>query len=164
MEREALGQAVAELPVSAGWEIKHTPHPGQDMQEALSFIQRCDLYLILLGGDFAAPMGLEWERALAARRLPLAYHREGRHSPSAQNLLRKSNVSWRAFKSAAGFKSKLKQAIAQALLDHSERLGFHLEDVERLLIETAAEEKNGDPSPGRRQGAGQDGIILGHNT
>ena len=36
-EREALGRAVAALPVSVGWEIKHTPRVGEDALEAAEF-------------------------------------------------------------------------------------------------------------------------------
>jgi len=54
-EREALGQNVAELPVSVGWEIKHTPRPGEGVDEALDFLARSDLFLLVLGADFAAP-------------------------------------------------------------------------------------------------------------
>lgn len=65
-EREALGQAVAELPVSVGLEIMHTrPGEATDIGEALAFIERCDLYVIVLGADFAAPMGIEWQHAQA---------------------------------------------------------------------------------------------------
>jgi hypothetical protein len=49
---------VAELPISAGFEIMHTT-PDADIGETLAFIEQCDLYAILLGADFAAPMGLE---------------------------------------------------------------------------------------------------------
>jgi hypothetical protein len=60
IEREALGQAVAELPISAGFEIRHTvPGEAADIGETLAFIEQCDLYVIVLGADFAAPMGIE---------------------------------------------------------------------------------------------------------
>jgi hypothetical protein len=73
-EREALGQAVAELPISVGFEIMHTvPGEAADMGEALAFIERCDLHVIVLGADFAAPMGIEWQRAQDARKPTLAY-------------------------------------------------------------------------------------------
>jgi hypothetical protein len=128
-EREVLGQAVTGLPVSIGWEIKHTPGPSEDAWEGLAFIDSCDLYLILLGADFAAPMGLEWERARRTRRPMLAYRKERRHSPSAQSLLRQSNVPWTEFESPGELKGRITRALARLLLDRGEQLGLHVEDV-----------------------------------
>ena len=63
-EREALGQAVAELPASVRFEVRHTtPGEDADIDEALAFIAGCDLYVLVLGADYAAPMGIEWQWA-----------------------------------------------------------------------------------------------------
>ena len=46
-EREALGQAVAELPISVGFEIKHTaPGEDADIDQVLAFIKQCDLLFV----------------------------------------------------------------------------------------------------------------------
>jgi len=82
-EREALGQAVAELPISAGWEIKHTPGPNEDARDTLAFIEGCDLCMVMLGADFAAPMGLEWQQVRGAGKPLLAYRKRALHSPAA---------------------------------------------------------------------------------
>ncbi|MCR4408493.1 MAG: DUF4062 domain-containing protein [Anaerolineae bacterium] len=140
-EREILGQAVAELPVSVGWEIKHTPRAGEDAFEALDFLVRCDLYLVLLGTDFAAPMGVEWERALDAGKLPLAYRKNVLHSPSAQMLLRRPGVAWTEFESPQELKAQVTRALAQVVLDRGEQFGLHLQDVEALLALMKREKK-----------------------
>jgi hypothetical protein len=159
-EREVLGQAVAELPVSVGWEIKHTPRAGEDAFEALDFVASCDLYLVLLGADFAAPMGVEWERALDAGRTPLAYRKNVLNSPSAQTLLRCSEVVWTTFESAQELRSHASQALAQAILDRGEQFGLHLQDVEALLALVKSEEET-PADLTRRQGAERGGVILG---
>ncbi len=161
-EREALGQAVAELPVEVGWEIRHSPRPGQDDRDALAFVEHCDLYLVLLGGDFAAPMGSEWRRAVGHVKTVLAYRKRVPYSPSAQTLLRRSEVEWTAFESAAQLKAQVTPAIAGALLDQGEHFGLHLPEVEALLevAETEVEKKT-QAEPDRRRGAGRGGVILG---
>ena len=164
-EREALGQAVAELPVSVGWEIKHTPRPGEDAREPLAFVERCDLYLVVLGADFAAPMGLEWRQALGADKPLLAYRKRTPHSPSAQAFLRQSGVMWTAFESPQELKAHATRALAQAVLDRGEQFGLHLDEVEPLVALVKAEEEEETPAkPDRRRGAGRGGVILGRGT
>lgn len=163
-EREALGQAVAALPVSVGWEIKHTPRPGEDAHEALAFLETCDQVLVVLGADFAAPMGLEWREALSAGKPLLAYRKRVLHSPSAQKLLRESGVAWTEFDTPQALKTQATQALAQAVLDQGEQFGLHVDDVERLLALVEAEQAEAPAEPDRRRGAGRDAVILGHTA
>lgn len=159
-EREIVGQAVAELPISVGWEIKHTPREGEDAFEALNFVARCDLYLVLLGTDFAAPMGVEWERAQETGKILLAYRKNVHYSPAAQTHLRRTDVAWVEFDSLQELKVQVTRALAQTVLDHGEQLGLHLDDVEALLGLIKAHEEE-SVEPGRRQGAERGGVILG---
>jgi hypothetical protein len=161
-EREALGQAVAELPISIGWEIKHTPKPGEDAHETLAFIERCDLYLVVLGADFAAPMGLEWREAQGAGRPVMAYRKRVLHSPSAQQLLRQSAASWTEFESPQELKGHVNRTLARTLLDRGEQFGLVLRDIEGLLALLGAGDEDALAEPDGRRGAGRGGIILGH--
>ena len=160
-EREAVGQAVAELPISLGWEIKHTPRPGEEASEALAFVEQCDLYLVVLGADFAAPMGIEWRWALDAGRPVLAHRKRVLHSPSAQKLLREWHVAWTEFDSPQELKALATRTLAQALLDRGEQFGLHVDDVEELLAVVEAEGEEAIAEPDRRRGAGRGGVILG---
>jgi hypothetical protein len=162
-EREALGQAVAELPVSMGWEIKHTSRAGEGVDDALAFIERCDLYLIVLGADFAAPMGLEWRQAKNALKPVTAFRKRALHSPSAQKLLRESGVAWEPFESPQALKAKVTRVLAQTSLDRGEELGLHVNDVSRLLA-VLQEEQETNNEPDRRKGAGRSGVILGRGS
>jgi hypothetical protein len=159
-EREALGQAVAELPISSGWEIKHTPRPDEDVSAVFDFVQDCDLFVLILGADFAAPMGVEWQQARDTHRSMLAYRKRVLHSPSAQQLLRESHLSWTGFESPQDFKGHLNQALAQTLLDGSEQFGLHLGDVEALLKLIQSDDEEISDAPDRRRGAGRGGVIL----
>jgi hypothetical protein len=161
-EREALGQAVAELPISVSFEIMHTrPGEGADINKALAFIEQCDLYVIVLGADFAAPMGIEWQRSQEALKPTLAYAKQELHSPSAQKLLRESGIAWTPFELPQALKTHATQALAQMLLDQGEMFGLHVKDIDGLLA--VLDKKDEEPSgrPDRREGAGRGGIILG---
>lgn len=164
-EREALGQAVAELPISLGWEIKHTALPGEDIGAVLAFIAGCDLSIVMLGADFAAPMGLEWQAIHNAGKRLLTYRKRTLYSPSAEGLLRRSGVAWVPFDTPQDFKADVTLTLAQIVLDHGEELGLHLDDVESLLMLLEAQkERDTVDEPDRRRGAGQSGVILSRTT
>jgi hypothetical protein len=167
-EREMVGQAVADLPVEVGWEIKHTVRPGEDDRAALTFVERCDFYLLLLGGDFAAPMGLELRGAQRQGKHVLAYRKNVPHSPSARQLLRRSDIAWTTFQTPAELKREASQALAEAILEQGERLGLHVNEVQALLgITQSEEEEEKEETPGetdRRRGAGRGAVILGRGT
>ncbi|MBN1812707.1 MAG: hypothetical protein JXA14_12795 [Anaerolineae bacterium] len=161
-EREALGQAVAELPISVGFEIMHTrPGEAADIGETLAFIEQCDLYVIVLGADFAAPMGIEWQHAQDALKPTLAYAKRALHSPSAQKLLREAGIAWTPFESPQALKAHATQALAQVLLDQGETFGLHVDDVDGLLAVLGKEDEAPSDRPDRREGAGRSGVILG---
>jgi hypothetical protein len=160
-EREVIGQAVAELPVSLGWEIKHTPRAADEAQEALDFLQHCDIVLLVLGADFAAPMGLEWQRAQAGHTPVLAYRKAELHSPSAQALLRESAIGWTRFESPQQLKARITQDLARLLLDRGETLGLQVEDIRPLADLAGDEQVESEEGPDRRRGAERGGVILG---
>ena len=74
-ERDILGRAVTEVPVTLAWRIVQTPLHGDppDMQA----VAQADLYLLLLGGDIRAPVGLEWQVARRAGRTPVLFLKQG---------------------------------------------------------------------------------------
>jgi hypothetical protein len=163
MEREALGRAVAALPVSIGWEIRHTLSAGEHRWDSLPFIAACDLYVVLLGADFAAPMGSEWRQAMESRRLTLPFFKDISHSPSAQWALRQRDVPWEVFASAGELEALLIRRLARAVLERGGQLGLDLDDVEGLLALAGKQEEERTHEPDRRSGAGRSGMILGRD-
>ncbi|RLC79168.1 MAG: hypothetical protein DRI61_08495 [Chloroflexi bacterium] len=160
-EREAVGQAVAELPISKGWEIRHTAHRGEPISATLEAIEKCDLFLIILGQDATAPIGLEWEHARLTGKRILAYRKDVTYSPSAQYFLRASKAEWVLFKDAEALKRDLLKTLAQELLDVKNRYGLIVEDVEKLMeFLKHLEEEEGKPI-GEAEGAGESGVIIG---
>jgi hypothetical protein len=164
-EREIVGQAVAELPVEVGWEIKHTAGPGEDDRPAVTFVDRCDFYLLLLGGDFAAPMGVELRRAQLGSKPLLAYRKEVPQSPAAQQVRRRSDLAWTTFQTPLQLKRTVSQALAEAILDRGEQFGLHVREIEALLKITRSKGQEGrSEEADRRRGAGRGGVILGRPT
>ena len=119
--------------------------------------------MIVLGADFAAPMGLEWQRAQSALRPTLAYAKRELRSPSAQHLLRESSAAWTPFDSPQELGKKATQALAQALLDQGEMFGLYVDDIDGLLALLGKASKESTDKPDRR-GGGRSGVILGRES
>jgi hypothetical protein len=160
-EREAVGQAAAEIPVLVGWEIKHTPGPGDDAAQAMEVVRECDLFMVILGSDFAAPMGLEWQLAPTVGTAFLPYRKRVMRSPSAQSLLRRSDADWVSFEDATEFRARVAADLAQTVLDQGEQFGLQLDEVEALVAWLRAQREADRGGPDERRGAERGGVILG---
>lgn len=164
-EREVVGQVLGNLPVSVGWEVQYTPLPGEGGQTAILSVAESDLFLTLLGQDFAAPMGAEWADAMRYGRSVLAYRKTMLHSPSARMHLRESEAAWQDFDTPDKLRAMLSRRLAQALLDRGEHFGLHLSEVEGLLkLLSAGEEQGVVEEDHTRSGAGRGGVILGRGN
>lgn len=163
-EREAVGQIVAALPVTLGWQISQTPLSGPldemlDVAELDARIQDCDLYVLALGQDLTAPMGFEVRSVLArgphpgGARLVGAYLKACTRSPSAQDAMRTLDLTWQRYSSAAAFGARFKRDLVRALLDVGPTLGLDLADLEHLL--------KGQPEEGT-EAVEEETVGLGH--
>ena len=74
-ECELLGQMLAALPRSARWTIKRTPGSGEPANPDLTALRSATAYVMLLGADLVAPMGVEWTAAENAGVTRFAYRR-----------------------------------------------------------------------------------------
>jgi hypothetical protein len=168
-EREMLGRLIAALPVSVGWDVAYTPVSGELQRPGLITIADSDLLLVLLGHDFAAPMGVEWTAAMRLERPLLAFRKNVLNSPSAQLHLRETRrtTAWEEFDAPDDLRRKLTPRLAQLLLDRGEYFGLQLPEVEGLLAlarAAADQPPASEASEDARRGAGRGGIILGRGN
>lgn len=101
-EREVLGRAVTEVPVSLAWRVVHSP--GGDEPVDVDAVSRADVHLLLLGGDIRAPVGLEWRYALLAGRKPVPFlKQDALRTPAGEHFLRfvRQRAAWRPFRDPA---------------------------------------------------------------
>lgn len=176
VEREVIAQIVAALPLTIGWRIGHSPLPGQLGDEGVVRVEECDLYVLLLGHDFAAPMGQELRLARALGRAPFAAYRyQCTLSPSAQDAVRTLDLTWQPFSSLASLRAMFRRDLLEAVLKQATTLGLALGEVQRLIEQArlADQAREGDASRGatsteqvdpRRAEAGRSGRILGREV
>ncbi len=160
-EREAIGRAVASLPVDVGWEVTYTPSAGDPTASDPRSAARAHVYILALGEDIRAPMGVEWDSARRAGLSALPLLREGPRTPAAQAFQKAAEVQWTSYKSAAELSRRVQTALAQALLDRAPVFGLSTPEWESLsqflktLQEPAAAEGKDE-----RSGAGESGVIF----
>jgi len=167
-EREAIGKAIAQLPVSLGWEIKRTPRQGEPLAPVLEAVADCDFYVFLLGTDVTAPVGVEWDAALEAGKTPLAFLKDVPHTPAARAFARfaeRSGVRWTPFSDPQEPGVLVQETLARWILDRAEAYGLSPVEWETLA---AFREKQRPEEVGRGleevvqepRGAGGGGVIL----
>jgi hypothetical protein len=167
LERDLVGQVVAELPLMLGWQIDHTPLPGGAVGDSLEHVAQCDLYAVILGQDFSAPMGAELQQALVVGRQPLAYRKRCTLSPSAQDAVRRLDVRWRTFSAPSALRTWFTRDLLRALLEQAVPLGLDLAELERLLglaQDEADRLEKGHRGERERGEAGRSGVILGREV
>ena len=169
LEREALGKAVAQMPISLGWTIRRTVGRGEPPDESLQAIRQSDFFLLLMGEDITAPVGMEMDVARRSQRLLLPFLKETPRTPAAFIFLRHVRLDWVPFREAQELARLAQIALACHLLDRPVEFGLTPEDwqqLESLLKSSQEEDASGaevTASPGGRQelgGAGGGGIIL----
>jgi hypothetical protein len=162
-EREIIGQAVARLPVSLGWTIKRTPKRGEPLAPALEAVRACDVYVLLLGTDIRAPVGLELLTAQRARKTILAFLKEETiRTPAARIFIRDAQVSWTPFSNGQQLETLIQKALAQRILERAESYAISPVEWETLsaLVEQSSPKETAEQEPIEAGGAGGGGVII----
>jgi len=157
--RELLGRALAEFPVNVGWVIKRTP----DVDSAAE----SHLFLMLLGADITAPVGLELYWARRTEKPILAYRADVSRTPAGQVFVQENaGLDWRRYSELAMLRRYVITDLSRFLLAHAERYGVTMLEAQRLHVHIAALEKAPAVEPGAASappkpfGASGGGVIL----
>jgi hypothetical protein len=133
-EREILGRAVVDIPVTLGWRIMQSPmHALPVDQDA---IIKSDLHLLLLGGDIRAPIGFEWRIARqAGKHTELFLKQRTQRTPAAQAFIRhvEEIEEWMPFKDGADLRLQSLKLISRHILDQAGYYSLSPSEIERLL-------------------------------
>ena len=161
-ECELLGQLLADITTSVRWRIKRTPDPHAVGHPDLAALRASPFYVILLGMDIVAPMGVEWMAARQAGATVFAYRSAAvTPSPAAAAFMRNAEVSWVAYESPQDFRRHFERALIEDLLKGTPGYGLDLADIEELSARLAAMKEAKDAPEGEeRRGAGGGGVIL----
>ena len=152
MEREAIGQGVAQIPApSLGWVIGRTPPRGEPQFVAWDEIAAADFFVLLLGRDIQAPVGAE-----------LAYLKDVHRTQAAQAFVRGAGVDWTTYETASQVARKVQIPFGEENRAQGPLRG--LPPLEQGALRGFLERLRGGelatPSPEQTGGAGGGGVIL----
>ncbi len=166
VEREAVGKAIASLPVSLGWIIKYTPGRSEPLAPALQAVAASFFYLFLLGMDIRAPVGLELHVARQRGKRILAFLKDGPRTPAAHVFVRDASLEWNRFRSEDELGRLLKRALAEQILQSAQTYSISPLDWEtlsallaELKVQERLEQEGEGVSPACR-GAGKGAVIV----
>lgn len=161
-ERDILGRAVTEIPVTLAWRIVQTPLHGEPPD--LDAVAQAHLHLLLLGSDIRAPVGLEWQAARRAGRTPSLFLKQGApRTPAAHAFVRYlgDQFTWQAYKHSPDLRLQALKLIADHIQDRPVYYALSPDELERLRTwrgELDADKTaQVDETPG---GAGESGVIF----
>ena len=161
-EREILGRAVTEIPVSLGWRIVQSP--GGDEPVDLDAVSRAHLHLLLLASDIRAPVGLEWLAARRAGRQPTLLLKQAvLRTPAAHEFVRYvgGQARWQPFKDGPDLRVQVLRLLAGHIL---EQAGYYaLSPLELSRLQAWQPEVDVSASPAGREtavGTGESGVVL----
>ena len=152
--REQLGRALAELPVNVGWVIKRTPD--------VDAVPECHLFVVVLGSDIWAPVGLELWWARRTEKPIAAYYTDAIRTPAGQAFLQDNALlEWKRYADLFGLRRVFLRDVSRFLLGHLERYGLTVIEAEMLRSFVGRLEQ---PAPSsvaaETRGAAGGGVIL----
>ncbi len=167
-ECELLGQLLAGLSKSVKWIIKRTPGRYERGNPDIRALRTSQFYLILLGMDIMAPIGVELTAARSSDLVIFAYRKISvPASPAAAVFAHEANLAWESYKVPQEFIKHLEKALISQILRRSPGYGLELADLEELAerlreIEKGEQEGGAGERPELKiaNGAGRGGIIL----
>jgi hypothetical protein len=125
LARELLGRALAELPINIGWMIKRTPD--------IESVAETHLFMLLLGQDISAPVGLELWWARRTEKPMLAYRSQGMRTPACNVFLQdNADLEWTTYDGLPALKVAALRDLARFLTAGAERYGLTVPEAEAL--------------------------------
>jgi hypothetical protein len=161
-ECELLGQMLAGLTPAVRWVVRRTPTHTGAANPDLEALRSSQFYLLLLGRDIVAPMGVEWMAARDAHLSAYAYRSASAiPSPAATAFARNAGASWVSYASPLDLRRQVERTLIETLIQGTPGYGLDLADIEALAARLRQlEGEPPGPESEERRGAGRGGVIL----
>lgn len=155
-ERDALARMIAELPLTLAFRVVQSPTEGPIDEQALA---EGDLFVLVLGHDIRAPVGLEWRLARRAQRPMIVAVKTGiTRTPAGREFLHTLDVPTHTYQTTNELVRLVRQRLATRLLEDATRLA--LSETERAALQRLAQEEDDTESEAGRGEAADSAVIL----
>jgi hypothetical protein len=162
LERDTLGRAVVEIPVSIGWQIDLTPIRGEP--PSLELVKNSDFHIIIFGSDIRAPFGLEWYTSRRANKRTSLFLKKGiLRTPAAQAFLQnvKNTSDWQNFSDSSHLRHQALLVLSEFLIDQAVRFPLDPQEYENLISwRKEIQQKGVIDVEEVRGGTGESSVIL----
>jgi hypothetical protein len=159
-ECESIGRFLAEEQRSIRWRIRRTPL-HQELNPDNQAIAASQFYLILLGTDVFAPMGVEWSAAGRAGVVTFAFRNvEKVPSPAATYFARNMGITWQDYKTPGEFITMFERTLLTKLINGTPGYGLDLSTIENLASHLRTLDSHKQPDDSQLRGAGHGGLIF----
>lgn len=163
VECELLGQMLANMTRTLRWTIKRTPGRHEFANPDLEALRDSHFYVILMGSDITAPVGVEWRAAQEAGITTYAFRNVERvATPAASVFVHSTEAAWEFYHTPHEFVRRFERELIDRLLEGTPGYGLDLADLEQLGARKRAlqKEEQDRAETEERRGAGGGGIIL----
>ena len=161
-ERELLSRSVAEMPVDIGWRIVFSPARNEPLN--LDHLSQSDFHLLLLAEDIRAPIGLEFQWAVAAGKKPAAFLKSPvNRTPAANEFKRYVSdlLQWQPYKNGPDLIKSILPRIIDRVLDRTNKYRLSSAEQEVLIRwRTDIEKASWDLDQLSKGGAGDSSLIF----
>jgi len=160
-ECELLGQMLAQLTPSVRWQIKRTPPAHDKTDPDWVALETADFYVLLVGRDITAPIGVEYVAAQEHGIPAFCYrNRAATPSPALSAFMRQIRTDWQSYETPQAFASELRKQLVRRLIEGTPGYGLSLQEIERLAAELREVDEDEQGGTESRRGAGRGGVIL----
>lgn len=160
-ECELLGQMLAQLTPSVRWQIKRTPPAHDKTDPDWPALQSADFFVLLVGSDITAPVGVEYVTAREHGIPSFCYRNTGATpSPALSAFVRQVRTDWRLYATPQAFAGDLRKQLVRRLIEGTPGYGLSLQEIERLAAELREDDEIERGAMDDRRGAGRGGVIL----
>lgn len=164
-EREVIGEALARFPVPLAWEIRRTPHRGEQGLTALEAVGDSDFFFLLLGQDVAAPIGAELGAAESHRLPLLALVKETAHTPAGRFFRVTSIDKWETFADSQALRLLVLRYLTRAIAENPIAYALTPDELTKLQEYLRQPEKDRaaatkDAVTGGQPAGAQEGAVI----
>jgi hypothetical protein len=131
--RQVVREAIGELPLTRAWLFEESPASADELEESyLRWVDKCDLFILLLGEDITDPLQIEWKTATQARKPRLVFLKQDAQNEEAWAFAKGLDVKWKQYENLDELKREVQAAVGDELIRGYRAYGVSKQEKKKL--------------------------------